>query len=210
MKRPSNPFRKPRYHSFTLIEMLVVMGIIAILAGVLFPAISAAINSAKRAQANNMVNQISTSVLGYYTEYSVYPLTTNQITAATDVYIASNQQSDWQPLIIALCGNVNPYSPGTAVSGNAVANTRAIPFLNLRKSDIDSSGIPVNPISPAAAGNKYYNIAIDGDYNGILSNLPTASLPTTTTNVITGGVAVWANCNASFSSTNAAFWVHTY
>ncbi len=65
---------KPSFSAaFTLIELLTVIAIIAILMGLLFPAIGAVKENARRVQAKNDVTQIVAAVKHYYTEYSKYP-----------------------------------------------------------------------------------------------------------------------------------------
>ena len=63
---------------FTLIELLTVIAIIAILMGLLFPAIAAVKESGRKASAKNDVMQIVTAVKQYYTEYGKYPPLTAQ------------------------------------------------------------------------------------------------------------------------------------
>jgi prepilin-type N-terminal cleavage/methylation domain-containing protein len=207
--------RSPKLNSFTLVELLVVMGIIAILAGVLLSAGGAALRAAYRAKANNMAVQVQTAALGYYTEYSVYPVPSG---TTADVAYTSGDATDWTALAQSLCGNLNAYNP-TTTGTTTVPNTRGIAFLNLKKSDVDANGIPVNPINPYASGvNQYFNIAIDADYSGVLGDSGTASgaitnfsspVMTASGNKITQGVAVWANCNTG-TGTNNTFYVHTY
>jgi prepilin-type N-terminal cleavage/methylation domain-containing protein len=128
---------------FTLVELLVVIAIIAVLASVVTVAANAAINAAKRAKGSNTANQIKTAVINYYTEYGVYPLPTGS--ASTDTLYNDNDQGDWQPLSFCLCGNINPGVSGGATQGTSgtVANTRNIPFLTLKKSDVDANGVPL-------------------------------------------------------------------
>jgi prepilin-type N-terminal cleavage/methylation domain-containing protein len=64
-----------RPQAFTLIELLVVISIIAILASLAFPAISGAMDSAKKAQAKNNAVQIANAVVAYETEYGRLPRT---------------------------------------------------------------------------------------------------------------------------------------
>ncbi|MDQ3621322.1 MAG: type II secretion system GspH family protein [Verrucomicrobiota bacterium] len=59
--------------AFTLVELLTVIAIIAVLMGLLFPAIGAVQDNAKKVQAKNDVMQIVTAVKAYYTEYGKYP-----------------------------------------------------------------------------------------------------------------------------------------
>src|ERR1043166_8664705 len=59
---------------FTLLELLVVITIIIILIGFLFPAFRGIQDQAKRTQAKNDLNQIVTAISAFYTEYGYYPL----------------------------------------------------------------------------------------------------------------------------------------
>jgi prepilin-type N-terminal cleavage/methylation domain-containing protein len=71
MKTPPQP--SPRLTGFTLIELLTVIAIIAILMGLLFPAINAVKENAKKTQAKSDVMQIVAAVKAYHTEYGKYP-----------------------------------------------------------------------------------------------------------------------------------------
>ena len=173
MKRSLSPSRLSRLSSFTLLELLVVMGIIAVLAGVLLSTINGAIRAAQRAKAANMAANIQTAAMGYYTEYSVYPVPS---TTTNDVYYSTNDVTDWKNLTWALCGNINPASVTTTVTPT-VANTRGIAFLNVNRSDVDANGVPLNPISPTGS-TSYFNITINSSYSGILgTNSPSNVMP---------------------------------
>jgi prepilin-type N-terminal cleavage/methylation domain-containing protein/prepilin-type processing-associated H-X9-DG protein len=53
--------------AFTLIELIVVMGVMAVLASLLIPALSAARDSAKRAQCANNLHQLGAAEIAYAT-----------------------------------------------------------------------------------------------------------------------------------------------
>jgi prepilin-type N-terminal cleavage/methylation domain-containing protein len=72
--------------AFTLIELLVVMAIIAILAGLGFGAVQGALNSGKKAQARNDVNQLAAAIKAFQLEYGRLPSTT----AGSDAANADN------------------------------------------------------------------------------------------------------------------------
>src|ERR1700719_2966344 len=72
--------RSSRAGGFTLIELLIVIAIIAILIGLLFPAFKGVQDQAKRTQAKNDLTQIVTAVNAFYTEYGQYPLVTADTT----------------------------------------------------------------------------------------------------------------------------------
>jgi len=213
---------------FTLVELLVVIGIIAILAGAVLGASNLALKSAKRAKAQNLASQIQTAALGYYAEYSVYPVPSGSTSQTAYISDATSSAQTWGTLVDVLCGNVSP-STGKATTAptSGPTNTRGIAFLSLNTTDVDiKSGYdaPLNPLPPSTS-NPYFNIAMDADYAGLLGAAPStftampnfAAATGSTLNFSSGGtstagVAVWANCTGKPNSTtcNPNWWVHTY
>jgi prepilin-type N-terminal cleavage/methylation domain-containing protein len=59
--------------AFTLVELLVVISIIAILAGLSFPAVNGALDSAKKTHAKSNAVQIAAAVSAYDMEYGKLP-----------------------------------------------------------------------------------------------------------------------------------------
>jgi len=77
--------------AFTLIELLVVIAIIAILMGLLFPAVNGALNAARKASAKNDVVQIANAVVMYETEYGKLPPNSSTVSGTlVETLIASN------------------------------------------------------------------------------------------------------------------------
>src|ERR1700758_373156 len=106
--------------AFTIVELLVVISVIAILIGLLFPAFRSVLNQARKTQAKNDLIQIVIAVNGYYTEYGKYPLKdTDQGTEKTFAADNSNLLNTLQA--IALGDN----------AGNAL-NPRRIAFLQVQ------------------------------------------------------------------------------
>lgn len=58
---------------FTLVELLVVIGIIVILMSLLLTAIPAVKEASRKLEAKNMVNQITVAANAYYAEYAKFP-----------------------------------------------------------------------------------------------------------------------------------------
>jgi len=230
MKKIPAAFTLLRKHGFTLIELLVVIAIIAILAAVLSSVANNVINLAKRTKAQNTASQIQTAILSYYSEYSVYPVPSGvsgsdyELEDDDSTTLGSAPSAAEGSLIECLSGMIMP-STGTTTGTTTSAgftNTRSVPFLTLKPTDVTASGshqdAPLNPL-PYNTGHLYFNIAVDSDYDNILGtgasavkNMPNfaASPFSTTGGSSTGGVAIWANCSPTGSTTQASWYVHTY
>jgi type II secretory pathway pseudopilin PulG len=106
-----------------LLELLTVIAIIAVLAGLLFPMIKIVLTRAEVAKAQQAVGGLATAFRAYYTEYGKWP----------DVTVNPPN-----------CTVGNPCNVNTNLFG-AANNARGIVFYEFPAKDLDVSGNLVDP-----------------------------------------------------------------
>ena len=153
--------RKERFLlAFTVVELLVIIAVIIVLAGLLFPAFKGVRDQSKRVQAKNDLTQIVTAVNAFYSDYGVYPISgTADKTVGPGGSPATNES-----LLNALRGL------------DTTVNPRQIVFLS--PPDVKDKANPRSGIGthPTNAGQffdpwgKNYVIRLDGDYDSTVSN----------------------------------------
>jgi prepilin-type N-terminal cleavage/methylation domain-containing protein len=164
--------------AFTLMELLVVITIIAILMGLLFPVFQGVQNQAKKAQTKNDLVQIVMAANAYYTEYGKYPVVTD------DTPIANTAD---------LFYTLRAIASGT-VNANDAANSRKIVFLEIpdaKNQNQPRSGIKVSDGQWYDPWGTSYKIAIDGTYDSAVAN-PYGSTGGAGSDPVRAGVISWS------------------
>ena len=162
----SRKFPKAKSNSFTLVELLVVISIIGLLAGLGLPAINGAIQAGKRAEVASMAESIKTAVNAFYAEYSQYP--------------SNSGKTDTNFLALMTT---------TSSTGASVQNTRGIAFLEVPPKFTNANGIVTPRGLYSGTNQSNFFVLIDNDGLGFV-NPKLVSRTLTNTNV-PSSVAVW-------------------
>ena len=132
--------RLARLEGFTLIELIIVIGIIAILAALLFPAGQSALNAAKKTTAKNQAVQIANALTAYETEYGQLPTNVSPTTMA--------------PALVALLTSTN---------------TRGINFIDVSAWKPGKGGTNGSGFCDPFNSNSVYQVALDTNYDNQLT-----------------------------------------
>ncbi len=113
---------------FTLVELLVVIGIIALLMGILLPVINAVRKSAYGADSKNQIRGIANAIDRYYQEQSAYPglFSNAKIAAGKTVTGSPGNLTSTENCVLALTGGVATTAAWS--SGVSIIDTTAFTY----------------------------------------------------------------------------------
>lgn len=159
--------------SFTLVEILVVVSIIGLLAGLSIPAVGGALASARKAKATAMAHQIRSALMAFSTEYGYFP--TNGMN--------NGMGSTGSTLALILSGSASATND----------NPRQIIFLEVpqdftfgAQGNLTNRGIVTPRGLYANNAQSNFFVAVDHDYDGMVTVINDSK----STN-IRGTTAVW-------------------
>ncbi len=209
--------------AFTLIELLAVIGIIGVLAALLFPAIKLALQKAEIAQAQNDVKNIESAAKSFFVEYGKWP---NGNAGTFDFSYGAFGNGFYQQAHPSVAGqsgycenhwlmevlqaiqdnNGTQCGNGGTPTGSTTppVNSRGIIFINIPAKSLKPSTDNANLAIPIwfdyvdPWGNPY-QITLDTTYDNICSNLANAGISgnPAVTPAGTGVVACVSNCTVA-------------
>ena len=116
MKRRDNA-RRGTAGGFTLVELLVVMGIIGLLVGLLIPAVNYAITAGRVAATHNVISGLSTGLYTFKADWNVFP-PSRRGTFGVSSMVTYNKQYGFQLLPLYLIG---PQGNGWGAGNNKLS-----------------------------------------------------------------------------------------
>ena len=146
---------------FTLIEMLVVIAIIVILAGLVFPALGLARQNARKSKANSECQSLKTAIIMYESEFSCWPVS---VSSSKEGQALSD--SDYKQMCKYLIGENGKkmvfYEVGVDYdeNGNGILDPWGIPYQVILDADFDGKIANSNNVKTIADKTLHTRVAV--------------------------------------------------
>lgn len=182
--------------AFTLIELLTVIAIIAILAGILIPAVGLVRKKTAIATSKATISQYLSALHAFKSEYGYFPFSQNlDAKGHLTLETLANSEKFYQTLSARSLTNSNQ---SVAEEGNR----RRIQFYTFSDSELsdglESDSVAANMIVDSFGNNKIFFV-FDHDGDGALI-VPIPDGPSNTTKEIRGTVAAYVKENAAIKA----------
>lgn len=183
---------------FTLVELLVVMGVIAVLVGITFGAVSGAWNSSNKAAASSQIQALSTAIESYKVDNGIYP----EADGLTDDTEPSGNPSDSEyltssRLLFRALTGIDPEDGSGNDTGSPDWGDRpnkAVYLPSLKKNMVQSGSGGAYFIDPWGFSYGYRSLDIYEDHDGDAS---TPRIPLTSGGYNLGFFDLWSTGGSS-------------
>jgi prepilin-type N-terminal cleavage/methylation domain-containing protein len=211
------PFLSRRWRGFTLIELLVVIAIIAILIGLLLPAVQKVREAAARSQCSNNLHQLAIAAQDFHSAYGQLPPMWHNF-GEINAAVGTNSSAGLFTYLLPYIEQDNIYKIGYMAGGGYNFNNLDVNAGtpgNLESQTIKTYLCPSDPNTTPVqtwtngwavgcyAGNQYvFGVSSSGGWNANGETKMTGGIPDGTSNTI-GFAEKYARCNGQ-----GTLWSH--
>jgi prepilin-type N-terminal cleavage/methylation domain-containing protein/prepilin-type processing-associated H-X9-DG protein len=159
------PIRCQKRSAFTLIELLVVIAIIAVLIGLLLPAVQKVREAANRMSCSNNCKQIGLAIHNYHDVYHTFPPGNTQIPTDTNWY---NSYATWGQFILPFVeqDNLHKLWDPKLLTYDTSGNNGVVKSTPVKVFSCPSDPNLGQKLTPASSGGNPSSVFATGSYRG--------------------------------------------